>query len=186
MAEPHAPVPGNMTADDYLAMPDDGRRYELLDGVLEEMTAPNIKHQRVIGRLHVLMVHALQDTGIGEVLLAPFDVILGVRSVLQPDLHFVRGENAGVLTPRNARGAPDIVVEVLSQSTRRKDVVRKARIYADAGVPWYWVVDPDVDRIEFLRRRDAGYELVVRAERPEIAEPPAYPSLRIPLDDLFR
>ena len=185
MAEPHAPVPGSMTADAYLALPDDGRRYELLDGSLEEMTAPTLKHQRVIGRLHVLMVHALQDARVGEVLLAPFDVVLDERTVLQPDLVFVRRENAGVLTPRNARGAPDVVVDVLSDSTRRKDVVRKARLYARAGVPWYWVVDPDVDRIEFLRRDGEGYALAGRADAPAVAEPPDFPGVRIDLAALF-
>jgi len=184
MAEPHA-VPGSMTVDDYLAMPDDGKRYELLDGSLEEMTGPNLKHQRVLLRLAVLLVRELQDAGVGEVLTAPFDVVLGERTVLQPDLLFIRRENTGVLDERNARGAPDVVVEVLSDSTRRKDVVRKARLYARAGVPWYWVVDPDVDRIEFLKREGDGYGLVARADAPGVAEPPDFPGVRIDLAALF-
>jgi Uma2 family endonuclease len=185
MAEPHVLVPGNMTVDDYLAMPDDGKRYELLDGSLEEMTGPNLKHQRVLLRLAVLLVRELQDAGVGEVLTAPFDVVLGERTVLQPDVLFIRCENTGVLNDRNARGAPDVVVEVLSDSTRRKDVVRKTRLYARAGVPWYWVVDPDVDRIEFLRRDGEGYALVGRADAPGVAEPPDFPGVRIDLAALF-
>jgi Uma2 family endonuclease len=174
-----------MTADDYLALPDEGRRYELLDGSLEEMTSPGLKHQRVIGRLYVALVRSLQDPGLGEVLLSPFDVVLDERTVLQPDLLFIRSENAGILNPRNARGAPDVVIEVLSESTRRKDVVRKARLYARAGVPWYWLVDLEVDRVEFLRRVGDGYELVVRADAPTAVEPPGFDELRLDLAALF-
>lgn len=186
MTEPHLPVPGPMTADEYLAMPeDDGRRFELLDGVLEEMTGANLKHQRVIGRLFVLLREALQVTGHGEVLFAPFDVVLDDRTVLQPDLIFVRRENAGVLNPRNARGAPDLVIEVLSESTRRKDVIRKARLYARAGVVWYWTVDPEIDRVEFLRLEGDAYAVAARGDAPGVVDAPGFPGVRIALADLF-
>lgn len=185
MAEPQLPVPGPLTVDDYLALPEDGRRFELLDGVLEEMTSPTLKHQRVIGRLYVLLVHALQDVGVAEVLLAPFDVILDDRTVLQPDLVVIRHENAGILNPRNARGAPDVAIEVLSPSTRRKDEVRKARLYARAGVPFYWVVDPEVDRIEFLRHTGDGYALISRAAAPATVDAPGVEGVRIALGALF-
>lgn len=167
-------------------MPDDGRRYELLDGSLEEMTAPGLKHQRLVGRLYVALVRALQDPGIGEVLLSPFDVVLDERTVLQPDLVFIRRENAAILNPRNARGAPDLVIEVLSEATRRKDVVRKARLYARAGVEWFWVVDPEIDRIEFLRRSgEEGYELAARADRSAVVEPPGFPGVLLDLAALL-
>ena len=185
MAEPHAPVPGRMTVDDYLAMPDEGKRYELLDGVLEEMTAPNLKHQRLLARLFLILVDALQQRGMGEVLFAPFDVLLDDRTVLQPDLLFVANENAHILNERNVRGAPDLVIEVLSESTRRKDVLRKRRLYARAGVAWYWVVDPEIDRIEFLRREGDDFALDSRADAPAVAEPPGFPTVRIDLAALF-
>lgn len=174
-----------MTADDYLAMPDDGRRYELLDGVLEEMTAPGLRHQRVIGRLYVVLVRALQETGIAEVLLSPFDVVLEERTVLQPDLVVIRPDNAGILNPRNARGAPDVVVEILSESTRRKDLVRKARLYARAGVPWYWIVDPEIDRLEVLRLDGGEYAVAARFDAPAKASPPGFESAEIDLAVLF-
>lgn len=84
MAEPHAPVPGRMTAAQFFARPHDGKRYELLDGVVEEVTAPSVKHQRVIGRLFVSLVGMLQDAGLGEVFVAPLDVVLSDRTVAQP------------------------------------------------------------------------------------------------------
>lgn len=186
MTEPQLPVPGPMTADEYLAMPeDDGRRFELLDGVLEEMSGANLKHQRVIGRLYLLLHGALQTTGLGEVLFAPFDVVLGERTVLQPDLIFIRRENSEVLNPRNARGAPDLVIEVLSESTRRKDMIRKARLYARAGVGWYWVADPEIDRLEFLRLEGDAYVVAARGDAPEIVDAPGFPGVRIALADLF-
>jgi Uma2 family endonuclease len=174
-----------MTVEQFFALPDDGKRYELLDGVVEEMTAPNVKHQRVIGRLHVLLVRMLQEAGLGEVFLAPFDVVLGDRTVAQPDLLFIRNETAHILNERNARGAPDLVIEVLSESTRRKDVLRKRRLYARARVGWYWVVDPEVDRIEFLRLDGDDYALAARFDAPAVAEPPGFPTVRIDLAALF-
>lgn len=185
MAEPHAPVPGTMTAEEFFALPDDGKRYELLDGVVEEMTAPNPKHQRVVGRLLVLLVRALQESGRGEVFLAPYDIVLDVHTVLQPDLVFIANENAGIVNDKNVRGAPDFVVEVLSPSTRRKDVLRKSRLYARAGVPWYWIVDPEIDRVEFMQRDGGDYALAARFDAPAVAEPPGFPTVRIPLDALF-
>lgn len=185
MAEPHAPVPGRMTVERFLQLPDDGKRYELLDGVVEEVTAPSTKHQRVIGRLYVTLVATLQDTALGEVLLAPYDVVLDDYTVLQPDLVYVGRENASIITEANARGAPDLVIEVLSPSTRRKDVVRKRRLYARAGVPRYWIVDPEIDRIEFLRREGDDFALDSRADAPAVAEPPGFPTVRIDLAALL-
>jgi Uma2 family endonuclease len=174
-----------MTVDEFFALPDDGKRYELLDGVVEEVTAPNIRHQRLVGRLFVTLVDALQQTGQGEVFIAPLDVVLDQRTVAQPDLLFIANENAGILNDRNARGAPDLVVEVLSESTRRKDILRKRRLYARAGVSWYWIVDPEIDRIEFLRREGDDFELAARADAPAKAEPPGFPAVRIDLAVLF-
>jgi Uma2 family endonuclease len=186
MAEPTSTVPGRLSVADYRALPDDGKRYELLDGVLEEVASPHVRHQRIVGRLHILLFRSLQERGLGEVLLAPCDAVLDEHTALQPDLLFVRAERAGVVEREYVRGAPDLVVEVLSESTRRKDVVRKARLYARAGVPWYWIVDPEVGRVEFLRREGGGYELAGSAERPAHAEPPGFPGVRLPLDELFR
>lgn len=185
MSEPHLPIPGHMTADEFFALPDDGKRYELLDGIVEEMSAPNLKHQRVLGRLHLVLARTLAEEGLGEVLLAPFDVVLSERTAVQPDLLFVANENAGILNERNARGAPDLVIEVLSESTRRKDVLRKRRLYARAGVTWYWIVDPEIDRIEFLQREGEDFVLAARADAPAVAEPPSFPSVRIDLAALF-
>jgi Uma2 family endonuclease len=119
------------------------------------------------------------------VFVAPFDVVLGDRTVLQPDILFIADENAGILNERNARGAPDLVIEVLSESTRRKDVLRKRRLYASAGVRWYWIVDPEVDRIECLQIEGDDYALAARFDAPAVAEPPGFPSVRIDLAALF-
>jgi len=174
-----------MTVEQFFALPDDGKRYELLDGVVEEVTVPNIKHQRVVTRLVVMLVQMLHDSGLGEVFVAPVDVVLGDRTVAQPDLLFISNENASILNERNARGAPDLVVEVLSESTRRKDVLRKRRLYAQAGVVWYWVVDPEIDRIECLRLDGDDYALAARFDAPAVAEPPGFPTVRIDLAALF-
>jgi len=174
-----------MTVEQFFAMPDDGKRYELLDGVVEQMTAPNIRHQRISLRLLVWMVHTLQDSGLGEVFSPPCDVVLDEHTVLQPDAVFVALANGGIVTERNLRGAPEVVVEILSESTRRKDVLRKRRLYARAGVSWYWIIDPEIDRIEFLKRDGDDFVLAALADSPAVAEVPGFPSVRIDLAALF-
>src|SRR5688572_30750960 len=106
-----------LTYDDYAALPDDGRRYELYEGELVMTPSPRTRHQVVIGNLHVLMREHVLGRGLGEVFLSPIDVILSRITVLQPDLVYVASGRLAVVTERAIEGAPTLVVEVLSPST---------------------------------------------------------------------
>jgi Uma2 family endonuclease len=150
MVEPHTQVPGSMTVDEFFALPDDGKRYELLDGVVQEMTAPNTKHQRVVLRLAVLLVHALQDEGFGEVFVAPYDIVLDDRTVLQPDVVFVANERAGIVNERNVRGTPDLVVEVLSPNPRIGSTEERVGWYAEYGVRECWLIHQDRSEVAVI------------------------------------
>lgn len=119
-------------------MPDDGRRYELVDGSLIVTPAPSRRHQRVVVRLAVLLDAACPDSL--EVLVAPFDVALDDHTVLQPDLLVARRAD---FNDRDLPRAPLLAVEVLSPSTRAVDLTLKRSRYEAAGCPSYWVVDPD-------------------------------------------
>jgi Uma2 family endonuclease len=127
-----------LTMADLEAIADDElRRFELLDGEILVTAAPGDRHQAIVVNLIVLLKAACPpDTRVRP---APYDVMLGEHTVAQPDVVVARKSD---ITPRGLPAAPLLVIEVLSRSTRRSDLVRKKRIYADAGCPHYWIVDP--------------------------------------------
>ena len=142
--------------EDLLTMPDDGRRYELLEGDLLVSPSPNRRHQRIVHNL-VRVLGPVEDAGLGEVYSAPFDVVFDRHTVFEPDVMFIRTERLGILTERNVSGAPDLVVEVLSESTRDADLGGKLRAYGKHGVGEYWAVDPDANTVQVFRRDAEGF-----------------------------
>lgn len=154
---------------DLESMPDDGHRYELIDGALVVTPAPSYRHQRVVGRLFTLLdSHCLAEL---VVLFAPFDVALDDDTVLQPDLLVARREQ---ITESDLPAAPVLAVEVLSPSTRRIDLTLKRSRFEAAGCTSYWVVDPDELALTVWELVDGTYaktdhvvgEHVHRAQRP--------------------
>ncbi|WP_237111620.1 Uma2 family endonuclease [Nocardioides sp. WS12] len=146
--------PGH-TRDDYYALPDDGLRYELLEGEITVVPAPSFDHQRMSAELHFVLRSVCPDGLV--VLAAPFDVELEVASVVQPDLIVVGRhvpEQRGLMEP------PLLAVEILSPSGRGRDQVRKKRLYERAGVPSYWIVDPEVPSVTAWELRDGRYAVV--------------------------
>lgn len=175
-----------VTIEDYLALPEDnGHFYALLDGELEVTPAATPKHQEIVIRLGRLLLEYVSERKLGKVYVAPVDVIFDTRNATQPDLVFVRADRLGIIGPKNIQGAPDLAVEVLSPTTRRMDLGKKKEIYARFAVPHYWIVDPKAERIDLLRYDGREYALEARVDRPGVAEPLAFPGLRLPLDEVF-
>ena len=137
------------TYADYLIAPDDAR-YELLDGELIMSPSPNIPHQDSLFDLGVDLKLLTRRTRIGRVFIAPVDVVLSDTDVVQPDLVFVSRERSHIITVRNIRGAPDLVVEILSPSTAERDRIFKRSLYAIHGVKEYWMVDTELRLIHQL------------------------------------
>jgi Uma2 family endonuclease len=140
------------TREDLETLPDDGRRYELIDGCLVVTPAPALRHQRMLGELYLLLRRAC-PAGL-EVLLAPFDVALAVDTVVQPDLLVARTSD---LTERDLPTAPLLAIEVLSPSTRHVDRGLKRARYETAGCPSYWVVDPDGPSVTIWELQEQDY-----------------------------
>lgn len=174
-----------LTYDDYALLPDDGKRYEIIDGDLFVTPAPLTRHQKISRQLQFILMSALEKKGLGEVYDAPVDVVLDAENIVQPDLVFVRSERRRIITEKFIEGPPDLMIEILSPSTRRRDVLTKSALYARFGVPSYWIVDPDLDRIEFYILREGGYAAVHVASSPEVVSPPEFPELQIPLAEVF-
>jgi Uma2 family endonuclease len=154
-----APEPRRKLDYDYiLATPNDGKRYELVDGELLVNPAPNRAHQRVSRRLQRQLEDYFHDRRLGEVYTAPFDVILTPHDVFEPDL--IVGDPAHT-SMRGVERPPLLVVEILSPSTRKVDRGIKFRRYAALGVMHCWIVDPDSERIECFRLDSGAYRLVI-------------------------
>ncbi|WP_461157127.1 Uma2 family endonuclease [Saccharopolyspora tripterygii] len=161
---PHGIVQSRpFTVYDLETMPDDGHRYELLDGALLVTPAPGYKHQKVVLRLGALLDAACPDDL--EVLPAPFAVRPSVTVELQPDLLVARDED---LTEAYLPAAPVLAVEVLSPSTRLNDLNSKKAFYERLGVPCYWVIDPLEPRLTaFELGEDGEYERIVEVAGSE-------------------
>ena len=154
-----------LTYDDLLRMPDDRNRYEIINGELLVSPAPSLAHQIVSGRLFRIISAHLDREPLGEVLYAPVDVRLGVNDIVEPDLLFLRRERFETQKSRGAiDGPPDLVVEIISPSSASIDTIRKAALYARAGVPEYWLADPESKTFRLLVLNDGIYRDV---EPPE-------------------
>src|SRR5262245_26772724 len=129
---PHAASP-KLTYEDYLRIPDDGKRHEIIDGVHYVTAAPFIRHQRLVMRLSLCLGVHVRDHGLGELLAAPTDVVLSPHDIVQPDLLFISSERSAIVEDKNVQGAPDLVIEILSERNRRLDEVIKRQAYERFG-----------------------------------------------------
>ena len=176
-----------LTYEDYLLIPEDGRRHEILEGEHYVTPAPFLRHQRISIRLSSRLFFFADRHRLGEVFTAPADVILSRHDVVQPDILFISNERAGIATKKNVQGAPDLVVEILSESTRRRDERIKLEIYERLGVDEYWTLDPD-RRTTKVYRRD-GDRLVLAAglsaDAGDVLTSPLLPGLEIRLSEIF-
>jgi len=174
-----------MTYRDYAALPDDGKRYELYDGELIELTSPTLRHQRAIGNLYAILRGHVQIQARGEILLAPFDVILSDTTVFQPDILFIDRARLGVLAEHGVEGSPTLAVEVLSPSTASRDRGRKRALYARHGVPYLWLVDPVAGAIEVYVLEGNDYRLAARAAGDASVGLPPFLALALSPASLF-
>ena len=178
-----------LTYDDLLRLPDDDLRHELIGGVHYVTASPTLRHQRVLGRLYLAIGNWLDDHSVGEVYFAPVDVVLSPFDVVVPDLLFMSHARASTVSaPEAVRGMPELLIEVLSPSTRRRDQSLKRALYEREGVAEYWVVDPLRDTIRVYRRQEAG-RLVARnlsAASGDVLCTPLLSGLTIALPDIFR
>jgi len=173
------------TYNDYLLLPED-KRYEILDGELCEVPAPNIRHQRVSKRIANALIRQVEESGLGEILQAPCDVVLSEENVVQPDILFVCKERFGIIGEANIREAPDLVVEILSPSSRLKDLEIKRKIYARFGVQEYWIVDPEAATVEVLVWSETGYASAGVYGITDRLLSPLLPELNLPLSQIFK
>jgi Uma2 family endonuclease len=177
-----------LTYEDYERIPDDGLRHEILDGEHYVSPSPFRKHQRAALKLAGHLDRWVEEGSLGEVLIAPYDVILSQHDIVQPDILFISNERAGIINEKNFQGAPDLVIEVLSDGTRKRDEGIKRELYERFGVKEYWLVDPVRQTVLVYRREGDRFQRAGRfsAAAGDVLTTPLLPGLEIPLAKIFR
>src|SRR5262245_38899584 len=178
-----------LTYDDFVLFPDDGKRHELIDGEHYVTPSPDVRHQSIIGNLHFLIRLWLESHPVGRIFLSPLDVVFSDFDVVEPDLLYLSNERAAqVLTPLHARGVPELVVEIASNGTRKRDEMIKRQLYERAGVPEYWLIDPQIDVIRVYRREHERFARPVELSREagDVLTTLLLPGLELPLRRVFR
>jgi Uma2 family endonuclease len=167
-------------------MPDDGNRYELLDGEVYQLGLPPLKHQGISVRLAGGWLMCAQKAGYGFAFTAPVGVVLPDGSKAEPDLIFVLHEHRQILAGDVIRGVPDFIVEIISPSSRRRDTALKYRIYERNGVPHYWVCDPDAETIvAHALGADGRYRQTAAWGRDDTLVCPLFPEITQPAAELY-
>lgn len=176
------------TYEDYVLFPDDGKRHELIEGEHYVTPSPTTRHQRVLGDIFASLRRYLQTRPIGVVYFAPCDVVLSEQDVVQPDLLYISEARAHIVTDKNIQGAPDLVVEIVSESSRRLDELTKRKFYERFGVEEYWIVDPELDTMKIYTRSGDAFERAreLSKETGDTLESALFPGLSLALAELFR
>lgn len=178
-------VQPRLTYADLADLPDDGKRYELLEGELIVSPAPTPRHQDAVGNTFRFLGRA-QDAGYGKAYVAPLYVIFDQDNTTEPDVLFIRRERLQIVGEAAIEGAPDLVVEVLSPSTRGRDLRVKAQIYAKFQVPFYWIVDPDARTVQVYELTAQGYAAQPLLRAGDLLGCPLFPRITIDVTQLFR
>lgn len=145
-----------LTYEDYVHFPDDGRIHELIGGDHYVAPAPGTRHQRISRHVQHQLMDQLEMTGKAEVYNAPTDIHLTQIDVVQPDLVVIDLARKHIISPKKVNGPPELVVEILSDSTSKRDVTLKKDLYQRAGVPEYWVIDPDRNEVTAYKLSESG------------------------------
>ena len=181
----HESARRKLTYEDYLHFPDDGMQHEILDGEHWVTPAPSIRHQRVLTKLSARLTTFIDDHELGLILVAPTDVLLSVHDIVQPDILFVTNERLGAFTEQNLQGSPDLAIEILSPSTRRKDEQVKLERYERTGVQEYWIVDPWRNTVRIFRRQIKGFGPAEELTAGDVLSTPLLPGLHLKLSRIF-
>ncbi len=175
------------TYEDYLLFPEDGRRHEIIDGERFMTPSPSTRHQRISYNLVCFLDVYLRRAKTGQLFPAPIDVVLSDLDVVQPDLLFISSAKAFIITKKNIQGPPDLVIEIISETSRKTDATIKRKLYERYGVCEYWIVDPELERVGVHRMTDRGYVCATELSREadHAVETPLLPGLKLKLFDIF-
>ncbi len=179
------PIDTRLTYEDYCLLPNDGKRYEIIDGELFVTPSPRRAHQKIVTNLTYYLVDFVKRRALGEIYTAPFDVVFSRYDVVEPDILYVSKSRSSVLTDKNVQGAPDLAVEVLSETTADVDRTTKLKLYARFGVQEYWIVEPVGPTAEIYRQGKGGFEHAASLKADDALTSPLFPGFSLPLPKLL-
>lgn len=180
------PEQGEWTYADWEKLPNDGRKYEVIDGTLHTSPSPTSTHQYALMRLAGSLMVWADQTNSGSVFPAPMDVLLPNQPVpFQPDVIFVKREHEEIIQSQRIVGVPDFVAEVLSPSNWLYDRREKMEIYETAGIPEYWIIDPRAREIELYLLEDSGYLLINKVSGEQVARSQTLAQFEVKVNTIF-
>ena len=176
-----------LTYEDYVLIPEDGQRHEIIDGEHYVSPAPSLPHQDLVVELTLRVGGFVKAHRLGRFLIAPADVLLSVHDIVQPDLFFISNERAAIAQEKNVQGAPDLVIEILSKSTLRLDKGPKLKAYERCGVQEYWMFDRFQRGVLPWKRsgRSLRPQPFLSAAAGDVLTSPLLPGLELPLAEIF-
>jgi len=172
------------TYDDYMKTSDD-ERYELIEGELIQLFSPTTKHQRISKRIFIEIIKFVESHFLGEIFHGPLDVVFDNENVMQPDILFISKERMDIIGEKNIQGAPDLVVEIISESTAYRDLVQKKKLYVRFGVKEYWIVLPEESSVEVYTLKDNTFVLHKSYGKEDILQSSLLKKLKIELKKIF-
>jgi Uma2 family endonuclease len=173
------------TYEDLFNLPDDGKRYEIIEGVLYELASPNTAHGMIIMNLVQYVLAPVVWALGGKILTAPLDVFLRDANPVQPDLLVLLADQLGQISKRGVEGPPLLLIEVLSPSNPEHDRLVKRALYARAGVPEYWIVSPEAALIEILVLNGDRYQTHARVAGDELLTSMVLPGISCAAEVVF-
>ena len=177
-------TPDRYTYKDYLLI-DDDKRYEILRGGLIMVPAPFTIHQRLLRNIEDILWNFVKEKKLGEVLVAPTDVVLSEDIVVQPDILFISKEGLDIIKEAAIMGSPDLIVEIISPSSASYDTVEKRDIYEEYGVKEYWLVFPQEKAIEVLTLEDGVYRELCKGRKTGVVRSKIIVGLEVDLKEVF-
>ena len=178
-------ISAKFSYEDLQLIPFDRNRYEIVDGELFVTAAPIPLHQVIVGNTYGDLRQHVRKHRLGVVFMAPCDIVFASSTVLEPDIFFVSRSRLHIIGEKNLSGPPDLVVEVLSESTKRLDREIKPKQYAKYGVPEFWLIDPEGKTVELFRLSQGAYELAERLGFGDTLTSPLFPGLSISVSSLW-
>lgn len=159
--------------------------FEILNGMAKAVPAADTKHQRIATKLTAFLHNTLERRNRGIVMGAPSNVMLSSRDIVKPDIFFIRKNREGILGEQIILGPPDLIVEITSDNSWERDMHEKRKIYSDAGIQEYWIVDPESETVEQLVWCELGYIAIVTDQKCKVLSSAFFPDLEIPVSDVF-
>jgi len=172
------------TYEDYRKLPED-MKCELIEGEFVMTPSPKTEHQRLSGELQFRIMKFVKENGLGMIYTAPFDVYLDEENAVQPDILYISKDRLGIIGEDNVKGAPDLIIEILSESTAYRDTIQKKMLYAKFGVKEYWIIAPKESLIEQYALEGREYALAGTLHKDQAIESRVLEGLTIELKEIF-